>query len=154
QRPFSPQGGHIVQKSAKIALIAVVLVVVLGGFGFYWFVLKSDAPPETTLAQVTGGTTGAPSNRATPDGTWKVQQSASVFVGYRMMELFGGETIKKEAAGRTGAVTGTMTVAGDQVTAAEFSADMTQLKSDQSRRDNFIKNAGLETAKFKTATFK
>ena len=34
------------------------------------------------------------------------------FVGYRIEELFGGETIKKTAVGRTPDVTGSMTVAG------------------------------------------
>ena len=54
-----------------------------------------------------------------------------MFVGYRVQELFGGETLKATAVGRTPAVEGTMTVSGTWVTPVEITADMTQLKSDK-----------------------
>lgn len=144
------------QKSAKIALIAVVAVILVGGVGFYWFFLRSDNPPEVTLRDRAGEPTTAPAGpaRSSADGTWTVHQDPKVFVGYRVTELFAGETIKKEAVGRTLGVTGTMKVAGQQVTDVDITADMTRLESDQSRRDNFIKNQGLQTARFTTATFK
>jgi polyisoprenoid-binding protein YceI len=47
-----------------------------------------------------------------------------------------------------------MTVSGAQVTAVEITADMTQLKSDKSPRDQQIKTRGIETSTFPTATFK
>ena len=76
-----------------------------------------------------------------------------VFVGYRVEELFGGETIKKTAVGRTTALTGTLTVADGQVTVVEIEADMTQLTSDSSRRDASVRSAGLETDEFPSAIF-
>lgn len=144
------------QRSAKIALIAVACVLVFGGAGFYWFFLKSDAPPEVRLSDLTGGT-AAPatgSTGETPEHTWKVLQDSKVFVGYRMQELFARDTVKKEAVGRTSRVTGTMKVDGRQVTAIEITADTTSLKSNESIRDNVIKEKGLETSRFSTATFK
>ena len=150
------------QKSVKIALIAVVAVVVLGGAGFYWFVLRDTAPPVVTLGDAPTGTVAA-NAPATPDGNWKVQQETKpeadssdykVFVGYRVMELFAGDTIKKEAVGRTVDVTGTMTVKGQTVPAAQIEATLTSLKSDRSPRDNYIHNVGLESDQFPKATFK
>ena len=37
------------QKSAKYALIACLVVVLGGGFAFYWFALRDTAPPEASL---------------------------------------------------------------------------------------------------------
>ena len=68
-----------------------------------------------------------------PDGTWTVVTGDNVFVGYRIQELFGGDSIKKTATGRTPAVSGTMTVQGNQITNVEITADMQKLKSDESR---------------------
>lgn len=146
------------QRSAKLALVAVVVVIVFGAFGFWWFVLRSDNPERASLN--TGG--GAPVTGTAPatiNGTWTVQadpnaEKPSVFVGYRMQELFAGQTIKKEAVGRTGTVSGTMTINGTTVPSAELTADMTKLRSDSGRRDNYIRQNGLELDKFTTATFK
>jgi polyisoprenoid-binding protein YceI len=143
------------QRSVKIALAAVVVVILGGAFGLWYFVLRDTAAPEASLEAVeqadSSQTTGAP--LTTPDGTWTIQTGENVFVGYRIQELFGGDTIKKTATGRTPGVTGTMTVDGTQITAAEITADMSQLKSDESRRDNSQKSGGLETNTFTTATF-
>jgi len=141
------------QKSVKIALAAVAAVIILGGAGFYWFFLRDDAPARASL-QTSAQSADASSDRTSPDGTWKVQTGEDVFVGYRVQELFGGETLKATAVGRTPAVDGTMTVAGNQVTAVEITADMTQLKSDKAPRDGQIKTRGIETNSFPTATFK
>ena len=53
--------------------------------------------------------------------------------------------------GRSTAVTGTMTVSGDTVEAARIEADLTRLTSDESRRDNAIRQRGLESERFPTA---
>ena len=140
------------QKSVKIALGAVVVVILLGGAGFYWFFLRDDAPERASLQ--TSSQAAESSDRTSADGTWKVQQGTDVFAGYRVQELFGGETIKVTAVGRTPGVDGTMTISGTQVTVVDISADMTQLKSDKAPRDGQIKTRGIETNSFPTATFK
>jgi len=88
-----------------------------------------------------------------PDGNWKLSPGEGIFVGYRVQEQLAGESIEKTAVGRTLGVTGTMTIAGGQVTAVAIEADLTLLKSDQSRRDDYIRTRGLETNTFGTATF-
>lgn len=148
------------QSSAKWTLVAVVGVVVLGGLAFWWFVLRGDAPERASLPVRTTDTTAAasagsaPPATSGPDGTYTVSQGPDVFVGYRVQELFGGETIKRTAVGRTLAVTGTLTVAGNQVTVVDVTADMSQLKSDSGTRDGAIRNSGLETQSFPSATFR
>ena len=143
------------QKSAKYALVAVLAVIVVGGAGFYWFFLRDDAPKRASLQTsspvAANGTAVEPTSA---DGTWKVEQASGVFVGYRVEELFGGSTIKVTAVGRTPAVTGTMTVAGTEITASDITADVTKLTSDQGARDQQIKSRGLETDTFGTAEFK
>lgn len=141
------------QKSAKYALIAVVVVILAGGAGFYWFVLRDDAPSRASLQ--TGSTVAAgTADQATADGTWEVARADNVFVGYRVQEVFAGETIKKAAVGRTTAVDGTITISGSTISGAEITADVTKLASDRAARDNQIRTRGLQTDTFPQATFK
>ena len=142
------------QSSARWTLIAVVGVVVVGGFGFYWFFLHGDAPKRASLPVRPSAATVVPGTPVgSPDGNWKLSPGEGIFVGYRVQEQFAGESIEKTAVGRTLGVTGTMTIAGGQVTAVAIEADLTLLKSDQSRRDDYIRTRGLETNTFGTATF-
>jgi polyisoprenoid-binding protein YceI len=147
-----------VQKSAKYALIACVAVVLLGGFAFWWFVLRSDAPERASVPVRTESTVPTdptdPGGAPSPDGTWRIAPADDVFAGYRIQELFAGETIKNTAVGRTPAVTGRMTITGGSVTEAGIDVDLTKLASDQSRRDSFIRGNALQTDSFPTATFR
>src|SRR4051794_624046 len=144
-----------------VAALAIVLVG-LGGFAFWYFWVRDDAPPPATL-RVRGGdetSTSAPDATTTPggasaDGAWKIAPDPKqVFVGYRVKEVFASETLTKTAVGRTPAVDGTITVEGTKVTDGEFTADLTQLKSDQSRRDGYLEHGSLQTSQFPNATFK
>jgi polyisoprenoid-binding protein YceI len=143
------------QRSAKIALAAVVVVVIGGAAAFWYFVLRDTAEPEASLEAIeqqapvaTGGTT-----TGDPDGAWTIQTGEDVFAGYRIQELFARDTIKQTATGRTPAVSGTLTLQGDQITTVDITADLTQLASDQSRRDESQRNDGLQTATFPDAIF-
>lgn len=134
--------------------MAVVGVVVLGGLGFYWFFLRGDAPKRASLPARSAVATLVPGTPVgSPDGEWKLSPGDGIFVGYRVQEQFAGETIEKTAVGRTIAVSGTMTIAGGQVTAVTIEADLTRLTSDQGRRDDYIRTRGLETNTYGTATF-
>ena len=55
--------------------------------------------------------------------------------------------------GRTSTVEGTLTIHGTSLTAVKVTADLTQLESDDSRRDQRMQTIGLETNSFPTATF-
>ncbi len=142
------------QKSAKIALIAVFVVIIGGGGAFYAFVLRDTAPPKATDT-FSLGPTGSVAAGVTADGTWKVKADVTEnFAGYRIQEVFGGDTIKKTASGRTQKATGTFVVKGANIESAEFAVDMTTIASDRAPRDNLMKTAGLESEKFPTSMFK
>jgi polyisoprenoid-binding protein YceI len=109
----------------------------------------TTAPPATTTAGDTtdaGGTTDA---GADLDGTWVIGEGSQV--GYRVTEvLFGQDT---EGVGRTSDITGSIELAGAQVTSGSFTVDMTTVESDESRRDNQFRGRLLDTTEFPTSTF-
>jgi polyisoprenoid-binding protein YceI len=146
-----------------VAALAIV-VVAAGGFGFWYFWVRDDAPPPATLRERSGaetsttaagatGSTTAPGASAVA-GAWKIAPDPKeVFVGYRVDELFANETLKKTAVGRTPAVDGSITIDGTKVTDGEFTADLTQLSSEQSRRDSYLEHSSLQTSQFPNAKF-
>ena len=138
----------------RTLLIAVPVVAVLAiAAGFAFFALSGDdAPPPPSLAANT--TPAASSTTAEPsdDGTLRVAPGGDSFVGYRVGEEFIGVGVK-QAVGRTSDVTGTVTVEGAEITAAELKADMTTLQSDEGRRDNALRGRGIQTDQFPEATF-
>jgi polyisoprenoid-binding protein YceI len=151
--------GERMSRRGKLVLAgALVLVLALGG-GYLLFAARtSDSPPPaaldpapTTIAGEATGTTQA-DGAATPDGAWQVSDNGSSYVGYRVKEQLTFLDSPNEAVGRSTAVTGTMEVAGDTVESVRVEADLTQLTSDESRRDNAIRQRGLESERFPTAT--
>jgi polyisoprenoid-binding protein YceI len=113
----------------------------------------SPAPAAST------GPSSASSSGDGISGTWNVDPSigsfsdfSGTFVGYRVKEQLasiGAQT----AVGRTPNVTGSVTIDGTTVTAAELGADLTSLQSDDPRRDGQLHGQALETDQFPTATF-
>ena len=136
----------------------VVLALALGGGYLLLASRTSDSPPPaaldpapaTTSAEATGTTEAG--GAASPDGTWQVSDNGASFVGYRVKEQLAFLNSPNEAVGRSKAVTGTMEVAGDTVEKVRIEADLTQLTSDEDRRDNAIRQRGLESDRFPTAT--
>jgi polyisoprenoid-binding protein YceI len=139
-------------KTVKILLgVGVLVVVLVGGLGAF-SVLRDSADDEASLAGI--GTTvpaDASSSRTSADGDWKVAPGEGVFVGYRVHEKLRG--LDKEVTGRTTGVTGTMTVAGTQITAVDLTADLTKLTTDDPLRDGAVKRSGLETTTYPEGTF-
>jgi polyisoprenoid-binding protein YceI len=140
-------------KTFKVLLgMFVAVVVVVGAAGAY-YALHDSAEDEASLAAIPTGSAapGGASTRTSADGDWTVQPGEGVFVGYRIHEKLRG--LDKEVTGRTAGVTGSMTIAGDTVTKAQFTADLTGLKTDEALRDNALKQLGPQTAKYPQATF-
>lgn len=137
----------------RLMLVATVLVVLVGG-AFAVFVLRgSDAPPPPTLSsEPTATPTATATATATPGTAWEVAPGDETFVGYRVREEFAGFGVK-DAVGRTPDVSGTATVEGDTITAADLEADLTTLTSDDGRRDNALRDRGLESGRFPDARF-
>jgi polyisoprenoid-binding protein YceI len=151
---------------AIAGLIAVVLVVAAGGLWYLFFRPAGPAPVSlATLPPSAAGSSAvrssvAPGGAAGIAGTWtvdptmgSVDDGTGTFVGYRIQEQLA--TVgAAEAVGRTSGVTGGLTIDGTTVTAADFTADLTSLRSDESNRDRQLSRQALETSQFPTATFK
>jgi polyisoprenoid-binding protein YceI len=167
----------------RIGVAAVVVAVAAAGaFGLWYVFFRPSGPAAVGDAAlvVPGSSAVAPSSAASAagasasgssagsssvpltggiDGTWSVDTSigsfsdfSDSFVGYRVQEQLaslGGNT----AVGRTPDVSGSLTIAGTNVTAATIEANLTTLKSDDDRRDGQLSRQGLETGTYPTATF-
>jgi polyisoprenoid-binding protein YceI len=161
-----------------IGIVIVAVLAVTAGPFIYIHFIKDDAPKTLSLDQAPFGTAAAATTTAaatgtttlttalttattaattattvagTAAGTTTYALTADSQVGYRVVEvLFGQHT---EGVGRTNAVTGTITLDGTAVTAANFTVDMTTLKSDEDNRDRKFQGEIMETSKFPTATF-
>lgn len=139
--------------------IVLILAVTVGPFVYIHFI-EADPPAKlslsthsttTTAATTTAAATDAAATDATSlDGTWKVTTGSTV--GYRVNEVLFGQ--KNEAVGRTTAVTGQLTLAGTTVSLASFSADLTKVTSNETRRDGQFRNRIMETGTYPTAKLK
>jgi polyisoprenoid-binding protein YceI len=127
-------------------VLAAVVLAVVGGYAFL-ALTGDDAPPPPSLQ-------GRPASGADASGAgrWQPVPSAGTFVGYRVNEEYLGVGVRT-AVGRTSAVTGTVTVDGRRVQAADLRTDMTKVRSDQARRDDTLRYRGIETDRYPTARF-
>ena len=127
---------------------------------------SSTSSPEAETTTTASTDTDATTTSTAPDtdppgieGTWVVDTSIGTFdfesadgtfVGFRVEEeLTVGATT---AVGRTGDVTGSITIEGTTLTATEVEADLTTLTTNDSRRDDRVQSA-LATGDFPTTTF-
>ena len=122
-----------------------------------------EATPTATAAATEAATTAAAAATATAasqpeseaagvDGTWTLADQGESFVGYRVEEELA--TIGyKEAVGRSPTIEATITIVDGQLTGVTVTADLRDLKSDDSRRDGAIRQQALESNAFPMATF-
>jgi polyisoprenoid-binding protein YceI len=155
------------QTRRPVTLIAATIAIVLliaGAFGLWYLFFRPAGPAAvgSTAAPLPSVAAGASAGPRTGGigGTWKVDTSigsfsdfSDSFVGYRIQEELAGIG-GNEVVGRTPAVSGSMTVAGTQVTDATIEADLTGLTTDDSNRDRQLARQGIQTGQFPTATFK
>ena len=153
-RPMTP-------KKMAIAVVAVLVggvALVSGGTWAYITFVKGPAPARLTVesaaeaARTTTTVAGAASATPTSDdpaGTWTVSEGS--LVGYRVQEVLNRQST--EAYGRTSGVTGSLVIAGTSVASGSFTADMTTVASNESRRDGQFRGRIMNTEQFPTATF-
>ncbi len=150
------------RRAAKLSIAGGVALVVLLGGGYALLSARSsnapapatlEAPASTAPPATSTQSDGATQSGAGLDGTWRVRADGASFVGYRVREQLTFLSAPNEAVGRTTAVTGTLRIAGERVEAARIQADLRELASDESRRDNAIRGRGLESESFPMATF-
>jgi polyisoprenoid-binding protein YceI len=139
--------------------------VVIGAAYIYYFSGLRTSPAAlglsaTPAASPVSATPSAP----TPDGLagkWTVASGS--IAGYRVKELFVGQTSKHEAVARTSTVSGSMTVSGDssgyQASDVTIAVGLADLQSkdqvagrDVSQRDGVVARQ-LNVRQFPTATF-
>ncbi len=143
---------------------AAVLALVVLGVAIWYFVFRDDAPEAVDIkkagetAQESNQGSGKPASSSL-DGTWSIDPSigtfsdfSGTFVGYRVQEELASIGAKT-AVGRTPGVEGSLQIEGTTISEASFTADLTTLQSDESRRDNAIHGQALESDQFPTATF-
>ena len=136
-----------------LVLLAAAVVLAVAGVAFYLVVLRDDPPDRVALTPDEDEPADVPAD-ATPTGRWVVRTGDDSFVGYRVRETFAGLSVASDAVGRTPDVRGSLTVEGDTtVTAADVTAGLQALESDEERRDDAIRRRGLETDRFPEATF-
>ena len=164
-------------RTFSLALI-VIAAIAVGGYLAYDQVLRGDDVASLTLpttspstspsaeaaegapslapAASAAGSPNAPSTDGSVAGEWTV--GAGSVAGYRVREQLANLPAESDAVGRTEAVTGSITVEGDgdsaRLVAGTLTVDTTTIESDESRRDNRLRNEGLQTDQFPTATFR
>jgi polyisoprenoid-binding protein YceI len=143
------------RRARRIALaVPIVLIVALGAAYAAFSLMGDDPPPPPSISAATAEEAEPATTQAAPaaDGSLRPVVGDDTFVGYRVHEQFIGLGAKT-AVGRTGGVSGTVTVDGDTITAADLTADLTKLTSDEARRDNALRGRGIETDRFPEAHF-
>ena len=102
---------------------------------------REQAPATTTDGSVAGHMDVAPNSVA----------------GYRVREQLANLPAESDAVGRTDQVTGSITIersgSTTTLTAGALTVDTTSITSDKSQRDNRMRDEGLQTDQFPTATF-
>ena len=136
-----------------------VVVLVVGAFALAYFVFfPTSSPDEFSLSDSEAAATATATATAATDGgaRWTVGEGSEA--GYRVREKLAFLPAKNDAVGRTSDITGKAESTGDgdalTFTSASFEIDLTTLTSDQDRRDQRIREIGVESDRFPTATFK
>lgn len=143
------------QRSRVPLFVGAAVVLVAVAVGAFLFFTRDTSDPELQLSDSAEGT-GEAVDVATLDGTWTVVAGSDddpTVAGYRVKEVFAAGAREVTANGRTGDVTGELTVADGSVTEGTFTVDMTTLASDEGRRDSAIRSRGLQTDQFPEGTF-
>lgn len=139
------------------ALAGALVVATAAGLGAAWLVFFTpDAPAPVSLSDPEDQ---APASALLSDfdpvGRWAVSEGSEA--GYRVREKLVRLPAASDAVGRTRGVTGRLTLNRDNgaYRASDISVevDMTGLVSDSPRRDRALRERGLETDRFPTATF-
>ena len=132
-------------------LIGVPLALVLlpaGVVGVFLLRGGNEPPPPALSAEPAARQGGG--GGAAGGGVFRVADGS--FVGYRVRETFASIGVTN-AVGRTRRVSGTVTVAGERLTDADLTADLSRLRSDEAARDEALRSRGIETDRFPRAEF-
>jgi polyisoprenoid-binding protein YceI len=113
-------------------------------------------PTQVAASQPAAPTQVASTSVAASDAVKLVLDPAASQASYRAREQLVGRTLPSDAVGTSRAVSGSLVLAPDGSFVADqssISVDLRRLQSDESRRDNFIRNDTIQTNRFPMATF-
>lgn len=144
-------------------LVSAVVVGVLGAVGgpYVYTHFINKPKPRLTFASrdaqeaKAGDTTqpdsgvGASADAVDLSGTWAIGEGSEV--GYRVKESINGQAT--EGVGRSSTIDGSVAVASGKLVSAEFSVDITSLKSDSGRRDAQFTGRIMNAEAFPVASF-
>jgi polyisoprenoid-binding protein YceI len=150
----------VTRKSRWLIGIAVVGAVLIAGAGVAaWTVFGGNEPAPVALTTLPSSASSSGSSNDASGGTWTIDATSgsvadgtSTYAGYRVQEEVSGLGANT-AVGRTQNVSGSMTIDGTTITVLDITVDMTTLASDRPQRDEQLRERGLETDRFPTATF-
>ncbi|MGC0366361.1 polyisoprenoid-binding protein YceI [Rhodococcus sp. 27YEA15] len=129
------------------SLIAIVLVLFVGVWGYGRFFAEDDAPAAVV------STEGAQAASGSIDGTWTVVPGDGInttAAGYSVHEILNGAGVN--VVGSSPDVSGTATVEGEKLTAGEITVKVSTIATDSGRRDGQF--AGImNVGAYPTATF-
>ncbi len=145
---------------AATACVAVVALIGAGGYIYFFSGLRTS-PATLGLSSSTPSTAPGSPSATGLTGKWNIASGS--LVGYRVQELFAGESSKHLALARTSDVTGSLTISGDSNgytgSGIALTANLTSLHSvDQvagrnvSQRDGIVTRQ-LAVQQFPNATF-
>src|SRR5919106_5093586 len=142
-------------KRTSSLVLGIGAVGVVAALLFVYFgVLSNDSPEEFSLEKGSTENTAAAPPAGELAGTWTVSGGEA---GYRVREKLASLPAQSDAVGRTSAITGQVTISEEggtyRANNANFTVDVSKLKSTEDRRDNKIRTIGLETDKYPQATF-
>ena len=133
-------------------------VVVVGVLAFvvapwiYINLIRGEAPERLSLetpVQEAVDQSAVSTESFEAAGEWFIADGS--VVGYRVKEILFGQDVT--AVGRTGSVTGSITIDDESVVSGGFVVDMTTITSDSSRRDGQVNGRILQTTTYPQATF-
>ncbi|MFQ1003292.1 YceI family protein [Modestobacter sp. SSW1-42] len=144
-------------------VLAVVAAGAIGGPLVYAALEEDAAPartvqaqPEAAAATTSAPASGAPSSAVPPtpdvaalDGTWTIAADSSA--GYRVDEVLNGADVT--VAGTTDQVTGSVVIAGGDLTEADVTVDVASITTDSDRRDGYFRDNVMDVAANPTAVF-
>jgi polyisoprenoid-binding protein YceI len=136
-----------------VALVVALFLLV------YFVVFPTSSPAPFKLSSTstsTNSASAAPAGAVSGiAGTRKIGSGSEA--GYRVREKLAFLPAQSDAVGRTSQMGGsarfTDSAGAVTVTAASFKVDVLALKSDRSMRDEKIREIGLESSRYPTATF-
>ncbi|CAN5848278.1 hypothetical protein BH23ACT12_BH23ACT12_24280 [soil metagenome] len=140
----------------KILAGTLLLVSVAGVGASYLVFFTPDSPPPISLNHPEDQTQAAARfPDSDPAGRWIIREGSET--GYRVKEKLARLPAATDAVGRTTKLSGGFRVAGEDgrysISAIDVEVDLTDLTSDSPRRDEALRERGLETDRFPTANF-